>query len=175
MNGNILLRIAAVTAILSFSPAAAAERNPQMDQVIRQIRETAERMRGQLPPEDIAEMLRNADEMERENGKSSFTAPAAKPAPAGDIIAHLEQVHGSTFEWLMRTATCAGYQWENWRTYTITTGTKIPERNTGCKRAFAAYEQYFYAARNGNGAVGKRHLAEYDRLAHEVVNTYSQE
>ncbi|GAA4010639.1 hypothetical protein GCM10022211_26400 [Sphingomonas humi] len=145
-----------------------------MDQVVRQMRETAEKMRGQLPADQIAQMLRDADELERETKAGSFNAPAAPATRSAGVIAHMEQSHGAIFEWLMRTSTCAGYQWENWRRWNISTGQYIAERNEGCKKAFASYEQYFRAQVSGNGEIAKRHLAEYDRAAHQVVDAYPE-
>ncbi|GAA4012994.1 hypothetical protein GCM10022280_08830 [Sphingomonas swuensis] len=170
MKRNLLISVVALALLCGSAPEAMAQASPDMAQVVRQLRETAERMRGQLPPEDIAEMLRNADELERENRKGSF-APVAAPA-SPPIIAHLEKVHGATFEWLMRTTTCAGYQWENWRRYDITTGDHIAERNAGCKRAFGLYERYFLAARSGDQRTALPLLAEYDKAAHEIVDAY---
>lgn len=170
MNRNFLIPVMALALAAGLASNASAQASPDMAQVIRQMRETAERMRGQLPPEDIAEMLRNADELERENRKGSF-APVAAPA-SPPIIVHMEKVHGAIFEWLMRTTTCAGYQWENWRTYDITTGAHIAERNAGCKRAFSLYERYFIAARNSDQRTALPLLAEYDRAAHEIVDAY---
>jgi len=158
-------------ALLPASPAPAA--NEDMRKMIAQLRETAAKMKGQLPQSEIDEMLQQANELEQANGDGAFTV-AEKPEDPNDIIVHMSQVHGARFEWLIRETACAGYQWETWRVYHLDTGDRDAERDKLCKRAYALYEEYFYLARDGRKAQADPKLAAFDKAAHQAVDFYER-
>ncbi len=171
-----MTRFAAMVAlaISTIAPSVAAQDNSAaMRAMIAQMRQTAKDMQGKLPQSDIDEMLRSADELERENAKGAFTTTAAAKDP-NDIVVHMEQVHNSRYEWLIRETACAGYQWETWRVTHLDTGDRDAERDVLCKRAYALYEEYFYLARDGNRAPAMVKLAAFDKAAHAAVDFYER-
>lgn len=164
--------LSACILLLGAAPLCAQDQSAAMAETIRQLRATAAQMKGLLPDSDIAEMLRSADELEQANREGAFagaTGGEAKP----DIIAHMEQTHAGRFEWLMHEEACAGYQWETWRSYSMTVGDRLAERNAMCKRAFSLFEEYHHlAVKLAQGANEK--LSAFDQAAHEAVDYYNK-
>ena len=138
----------------------------------KSIRQQAEQMKGTLPQSDIDDMLANAAEIEAGAKAGAFSAPKADgPVPISTRIA---REHQGRLEWLMAEEACVGFQWENWRTFEITVGPVLTERNRRCKAAFSEFEAYFKLTRAGQGgAEADRHLEAYERLAHEVVDYFT--
>jgi len=169
------MRVLHLAVILSlFAPAAAVAQDATdpMLELARKLRVQAEQMRGQLPPADIAEMLKQADETEAGAKGGAFNAP---PPPPPGLAQRIQEAHGGRLEWLGRETVCAGYSWENYRTYRLRTGDSDPERDALCQTAYRHWEDYFLTIRNGGGsAKAEASLAAYDRAAQEAVDFYNR-
>jgi len=152
--------------------AHAQDNSQQMREVVAQMRATAAQMKGQLPPEDIAEMLRSADEMEKGIKDGAFAAP---PPPAPDLAGRIAAAHGGRLDWLMGQPACVGYMWENWRTFRLKSGDRDAARDALCQKAFSHYEEYFLTTRSGGDkAKAERALAAYDQAAQEAVDFFNR-
>ncbi|EGF92589.1 hypothetical protein ABI_10260 [Asticcacaulis biprosthecium C19] len=165
----------AAAVMLALSPVAvqAQDNSAAMTEVVRQLRETATKMAGQLPPEDIAEMRRSADEMEHQIKAGAFNTVAPADDP-NDVTGRLMREHGGIVDWLENETACAGYSWETWKTYRLDTGDRDAERDVLCQKAYAHYERYFYLARDGKTAPARVELEAYDAAAHAAVDFYKR-
>jgi hypothetical protein len=171
-----VLHLAAILSLLAptaFAPAALAQNNTdQMLELARKVRAQAEQMKGQLPPEDIAEMLKQADELEAGARDGAFNAP---PPPPPGLAQRIADAHGGRLDWLARETVCTGYSWENYRTFRLTTGDRDAERDALCRTAYGHWADYFRITRDGGGtAQGDPHLAAYDRAAQAAVDFYQR-
>ena len=72
-----LLCLALVAALLAPACASAQDTNQKMLETAARIRATAEQMKGKLPDDQIASLIKQAEEMEQ----GVRTAPMARPAP----------------------------------------------------------------------------------------------
>lgn len=151
---------------------AAQDNSEAVRATIAQLRQMATQMEGSLSTEEIAEMRKSADELEKSLADGSFAVPIAAAPAQPAIVTHMETEHGARYDWLIREEACAGYQWETWRTVSIS-GDRAAERNRLCKAAYALFEEYFYLARDlAPGRYEK--LAAFDRAAHEAVDFYNR-
>ncbi len=168
------LHLAMIAALLG--PTAAAAQAPatpppsqQLLDMARQIRADAERLKDSLTPEDRAEMLRQADEMEQEvkaGGYAPFDAVKKPPPTLGErILAE----HDGRMEWLTHTGMCAGYNQESYTTYRDPRGDAA--HHARCVRAYELWANYIKVARDGGGsAASDKALAAYDAAAREAYD-----
>ncbi|NEX93193.1 hypothetical protein [Caulobacter sp. 17J65-9] len=155
--------------------ALSADTTAQMVEIARQMRVTAEQMRGQLPPEEIAEMLASADQIERDALAGAYAAPTPAAATSADPAARIMAEHDGRTEWLARETACTGYSWENYRTFRLSTGDRDAERDKLCQVAYRHWEDYFLTVRNGGGtAKAAPALEAYDAAAHAAVDFYER-
>ena len=164
----------AVLASLYFAfaaPQALARNGAAMADVIRQMRATADRMEGRLPAEEIAEMRRSADELEREDRKGAFAAPRTGIDP-GDVAGRIAAEHGGKVDWLDQLPACVGYGWENYRTFRLKSGDRDAERDNLCRRAFGHLADYRAKQRSGDFAGSRLSLDAYDKAAHAAVDFF---
>lgn len=163
----------ALALVLSlFAAPALAQSTPQkMLDMARQIRAQAAQMKDTLSPEDYADMLAQAEQVEQDVRDGGFSVPvAAEPVTLAKRIA---DAHQGRLDWLDGEAACVGYGWENHRTFVSNYGDA--ERDRLCRAAFAHFEKYFLITRNGGGsAAGEPHLAAYDRAAQVAVDYYAR-
>lgn len=172
MNTMRLLALGVLLAMSTPAVAHAQGNSQQMRDMVAQMRATAAQMKGQLPPEDIAEMLRSADEIEKGIKDGAYAAPA--PA-APDLTARIAAAHQGKLDWLMGEPACVGYMWENWRTFRLQSGDRDAQRDLLCRKAFSSYEDYFLTTRNGGDrAHAMRALAAYDKAAQEAVDFFER-
>jgi len=165
------LRLLSLALALSlFAAPALAQDTPQkMLDMARQIRAQATQMKDMLSPEDYADMLAQASQIEQDVRHGGFSGPVAKePVTLSKRIA---DAHQGRLDWLDGEAACVGYGWENHRTFVSNYGD--PERDRLCRTAFAHFERYFLITRDGGAnAVAEPHLAAYDRTAQAAVAYY---
>lgn len=164
-----LLPVAIALTLLA-APAAAQDTSQKMLDLARQLRAQAAQMKDQLPPEDVADLIRQAEELEQGVRDGGFSAPVAQ-APVS-VSKRIADAHQGRLDWLDGEPACVGYGWENHRTFVSNYGD--PERDRLCRTAYAHYERYFLAVRNGGGSVaGDPHLEAYDRAAQSAVDYYA--
>ncbi|MBX3485392.1 hypothetical protein [Phenylobacterium sp.] len=150
------------------APASAQDTPQKMLDMARQVRAQAEQLRAHLSPEDYADMLAQAAQIEQDVRDGGFSAPVARePVTLSKRIA---DAHQGRLDWLDGEAACVGYGWENHRTFVSNYGD--PERDRLCRKAFAHFETYFRITRDGAGA-GEPHLAAYDEAARAAVDYYA--
>ena len=167
-----LLPFALALALVFPSAAAAQDNAQQMLEMAKRVRATAEQMKDSLSPEEIADMLKQADEIEQGAREGAFTAP---PPPPPSLAQRIADAHGGRLEWLRTETACAGYDRENFRTYRLSTGDRDAERDVLCRAAYEAWEAYFRTTVNGGGtAAGDPLLAAYDRAAQAAVDFYER-
>ncbi|ESQ92958.1 hypothetical protein ABAC460_01535 [Asticcacaulis sp. AC460] len=173
MRGRCAALMAAVMVTLAPAAAQAQDNSAAMTEVVRQMRETATKMEGQLPAEDIAEMRRSADEIEAQIKAGAFNTAAPVEDP-NDVTGRLMREHGGIVDWLENETACAGYSWETYKTYRLDTGDRDGERDVLCQKAYAHYERYFYLGRDGKTAEARVELEAYDVAAHAAVDFYEK-
>lgn len=167
-----ILHLALVLSLLAPAAAHAQDATQPMLEMAKKIRAQAEQMKGQLPPEDIAEMLKQADEIEQGAKAGGFNAP---PPPPPGVAQRIADAHGGRLEWLRTETACAGYDRENYTTYRLTTGDRDAERDVLCRKAFGYWAEYFRVTVNGGGtAAGDPLLIAYDKAAQAAVDFYER-
>lgn len=171
-----LLHLTAIAALLvsAAAPLAARAQTPttpppsqQLLDMARQIRADAERLKDSLTPEDRAEMLRQADEMEQEVRAGSYApADAVRKAPP-TFGERLLAEHDGRMEWLTATGACAGYNQESYTTYRDPAGS--PEHHARCRRAYELWSVFTKVLISGQGdAATEPALRAYDAAARDA-------
>ncbi len=145
-----------------------------MRAVAAQLREQAVQMKGQLSAEDIADMLRSAEEIEAGIASGAYDAPP--PVPHETVEDRILREHDGRLDWLARETVCAGFSWEVVDTHRLTTGDRDAEREVLCRRAYRNFRTWFYLQRDhpGPNAQATAALAAYDEAAYEAVSFYEQ-
>lgn len=153
------------------APALAQDTSQKMLDMARQIRAQAAQMKDTLSPEDHADMLAQAAQIEQDVRDGGFSAPVAQePVTLSKRIA---DAHQGRLDWLDGEAACVGYGWENHKRFVSNYGD--PERDRLCRTAFAHFERYFLTVREGGGsAAAEPHLEAYDRAAQAAVDYYAR-
>lgn len=166
-----ILHLAVAFALIA-APAAQAQDTPQkMLSLARQIRAQAAQMKDSLPPEDIADLIRQAEEIEQGVREGGYSAPVAQEPVS--LAKRITDAHGGRLEWLARETACVGYSWENHRTFVSNYGDA--ERDRLCRLAYGYYAEYFRIAREGGGTVrSDPSLAAYDKAAQAAVDYYGR-
>lgn len=161
----------AIALSLFAAPALAQDTSQKMLDLARQLRAQAAQMKDQLPPEDVADLIRQAEEIEQGVRDGGFSVPVAKEPVS--VSKRIADAHQGRLDWLDGEAACVGYGWENHRTFVSNYGD--PERDRLCRAAFANYETYFLAARGGAGSAATDPLLEaYDRAAQAATDYYAR-
>jgi hypothetical protein len=167
-----VLHLAVILSLIAPAAAPAQDATAQMIEMAQKIRAQAAQMKDQLPPEDIADMLSQADQLEKDARAGGFNAP---PPPPPGVAQRIADAHGGRLEWLRTEAACAGYDRENYTTYRLTTGDRDAERDVLCRKAFDYWQRYFKATVSGGGtAAGDPLLIEYDKAARAAVDFYER-
>ena len=132
----------------------------------RQMRAQAAQLKGQLSPEDYADMIAQAAQIEQDVRDGGFSAPPTKEPIS--LAKRIADAHQGRLDWLDGEAACVGYGWENHKTFASNYGD--PERDRLCRAAFAHFEKYFLMVRSGSGSeAAESHLEAYDRAAQAAV------
>lgn len=170
-----LLHLAVITALLA--PAAApqvahAQTPPPSQQLLemaQKIRADAERLKDSLTPEDRAEMLRQADEIEQEVRAGGFAAhDAVKKAPP-TFGEQLLAEHDGRMEWLTPTGACAGYNQESYTTYRDPRGDAA--HHARCVRAYELWSEFTRVLISGQGKEAtEQALRAYDAAARDAYD-----
>lgn len=165
-----LVHLAAMLTLVA-APAAAQDTPQKMLDLARQIRAQAAQMKDTLPPEDVAEMIRQAEELEQGVKDGGFSAPVAQTRV--DVAKRLADAHDGRVDWLAREAACVGFSWENHRTFVSNYGDA--ERDRLCRTAYAHYADYFLTLRDGGPASRYEPALEaYDKAAQAAVAYYAR-
>jgi hypothetical protein len=171
----IIRTIAALALVALAVPAAAQDQTAQMLEAAKTMRAQAVQMKAMLPPDQIAALIKGAEEMEAQAKSGAFRgASGGAPAGSQDLAARLVAQHGRV-DWLATKTVCVGFSWENHATFKMTTGDRLAERNRMCAEAYGHYARYFQAVRNGQGsAAAEPALADYDKAAKAAVAFYGE-
>lgn len=166
-----ILPLALVLALLTPAAALAQDTSQQMLNLARQLRDQAAQMKDSLPPEDVADLIRQAEEIEQGVRDGGYSAPVAEqPVSLSDRIA---AAHDGRLDWLDGEAACVGYGWENHRTFVSNYGDA--RRDALCRTAFGHFERYFLLTRDGGDrAQAEAALEAYDREAQAAVDYYAR-
>ncbi|TAJ72389.1 MAG: hypothetical protein EPO51_09805 [Phenylobacterium sp.] len=166
-----LLHLAVVLTLLTPAIGHAQDTPQKMLDLARQIRAQAAQMKDSLPPEDVADLIRQAEEIEQGVKDGGYSAPVA-PEPVS-LAKRIAEAHGGRLDWLARETACVGYSWENHRTFVSNYGD--PRRDALCRTAYGHYAEYFRIARDGGGTVrSDPPLAAYDKAAQAAVDYYER-
>ncbi len=161
----------AIALSLFAAPALAQDTSQKMLDMARQIRAQAAQLKDQLSPEDHADMLAQAAQIEQDVREGGFAAAVA-PEPV-TLAKRIADAHQGRLDWLDGEAACVGYGWENHSRFVSNYGD--PERDRLCRAAFAHYEKYFLMVRGGSGgAAAEPHLEAYDGAAQAAVAYYGR-
>lgn len=153
------------------APALAQDTPQKMLDLARQLRAQAAQMKDSLPPEDVADLLSQAEQIEKDVRDGGFSVPVAQEPVS--VSKRIADAHQGRLDWLDGEAACVGYGWENHRTFVSNYGD--PQRDRLCRAAFAHFETYFLTQRNGGGsAASDPHLVAYDRAAQAAVDYYAR-
>jgi hypothetical protein len=158
---------AAAPVVARAQSSATPAPSQQLLDMARQIRADAERLKDSLTPEDRAEMLRQADEMEQEVRAGGYApADAVRKAPP-TFGERLLAEHDGRMEWLTATGACAGYNQESYTTYRDPAGS--PEHHARCRRAYELWSVFTKVLVSGQGnAATEPALRAYDAAAREA-------
>ena len=166
-----LLPFALVLALLAPASAQSQGTTQQMLDIARQLRAQAAQMKCQLPPEDIADLIQQAEQIEKDARDGGYAAPVTQPPVS--LSQRIADAHNGRLDWLDGEPACVGYSWENHRTFVSNYGDA--KRDALCRTAFSHYERYFLAARNGAGSAATDPLlAAYDKAAQAAVAYYGR-
>lgn len=159
-------------ALAAAQPLAAQDATAQIKAQAAQLRALAKQMEGQLPAQDIADMLTQADEIEKGANEGAFNAgPLAED---NDPVSRLTREHGRV-EWLSKYSVCTGFRDNDYRTFKMTVGDRLAERNAMCREIYGHYTRYFEASKNGNGGpAADAELEAYDRGAKAAIAFYGE-
>lgn len=162
-----LLAAALTAALAAIAPAASAQTQAErMLAAAQQLRATAEQHKATLSPEARAQLLRQADEMEK-------GARAAAPAAGGDVpkaptLAEQLMAEHGRLEWLTPNGACAGYTLENYETFRFSP--QINDRDSHCRNAYGHYASYLRYAKDPAAAEGAaQSLFYYDAAARRAA------
>ena len=162
----------ALAALLGPGAASAQSTADQMLAMAKQIRASADQLKATLPAEDLAQMIKQAEEIEqavRDGAYAGAVAPPKEPSLSERILA----AHGGRLEWLAAEAACAGYTQENYLTFRFSSA--INERDTQCRNAYGHWATYLRVTRNGEGAeAAEQALFYYDAAARRAVEFHGR-
>ena len=175
------------------APATAQDNSQEMRAMAAHLRKSAQEMRALLTPEQMAQMLETADELDRKVAEGAFraasTGPApdfrpARVAPAGakpqpGMLPASERIraeHNGRLDWLVKEEACSGFIWETADSFRMQTGDRDDERNAMCAAAWREYRTYFVLTRDQGGypAEAMRAIERYEKAAHAVVDFYNR-
>lgn len=159
-----------IAALLGGGSAAAQSTAEQMLAMAKQIRTSADQLKASLPAENLAQMIKQAEEIEQAVRDGAY---AAAPAKAPSLSERILAAHGGRLEWLAAEAACAGYTQENYLTFRYSSA--INERDTHCRNAYGHWATYLRVTRNGEGAeTSEQALFYYDAAARRAVEAYGR-
>ncbi len=162
-----VLCLVLIAALLAPAAASAQDTNQKMLETAARIRATAEQMKGKLPDDQIASLIKQAEEMEqgvRDGAYGAAAAPLPKEKPLSE---RLMAEHGR-LDWIATKAACAGYTQENYLTFRFSPG--INDRDSHCRNAYGHFATYLRVTRNGEGAEeAEKALYYYDAAAKRAL------
>ncbi len=163
-----LLPLLALAGALLAPAAASAQNTAQhMLESARQMRANAEKLRDRMPAEALAQMLKQADDIEagvRAGDYGPLDAPA--PPKPQTLAERLMAEHGR-LEWLSGHGACAGYTHENFRTFRYNQA--INDLDAHCRNAFGHWATYERHSRDGAAEAADQALFYYDAAARRAV------
>ena len=143
------LALALAAALLAPAAASAQSVAQQMLDMAQKIRAQAEQLKDSLPAADRAQMIEQAEEIEkavRDGAYAGAAAPKKEPTTSERILA----AHGGRLDWLAKEAACAGYTQENFATFRYSPA--INDRDSHCRNAYGHWATYLRVTRNGGDA-----------------------
>jgi hypothetical protein len=159
--------LALITALLAPAAAAAQDTNQKMLETAARIRATAEQMKGKLPPDQIASLIKQAEEMEQ-GVKDGAYGVASAPLPKEKPLSERLMAEHGRLDWIATKAACAGYTQENYSTFRFSPG--INDRDSHCRNAYGHFARYLQAVRLGEGAEeSEKALYYYDAAAKRAL------
>lgn len=163
----LLASALAIVALTALAPAAAAQTQAErMLAAAQQLRTSAEQLKATLTPEARAEMLRQADEMEK--GVRAGAYGAHDNLPKQPTLAEMLMAEHGRLEWLTPHGACAGYTLENYATFRFSP--QINDRDSHCRNAYGHYASYLRSAKDPNGAeLAAQSLFYYDAAARRAA------
>lgn len=167
MHLRLCAPLMAAAAMIAAAPVASAQ--PQTERILaaaKQLRVNAEQLKATLPPEARAEMLRQADAMEKEALGGGYRAYDNQPKPP-TLAEELMAEHGR-LEWLTPNGACAGYTLENFDTFRFQP--QINDQDSHCGNAYRHYASYLHHAKTPAGAeFAAQSLFYYDAAARRAA------
>ena len=142
----------------------------QMLDMAARIRADADRLKDSLTPEDRAQMIQQAEELERDVKDGGWDSVAAyKPE---DTLAHrMLTEHDGRLEWLTHTGVCAGYTLETYMSYRDPRASA--QKHADCVAAYGHWAEHIHTLTDGgSSAKADAALARYDAAAKRIVATY---
>jgi hypothetical protein len=165
------LRLLAPLLAVALGASIAAQAQTQAERMLaaaKQLRDTAEQHKATLPPEARAEMLRQADEMEKGARGAGAYAAHAKDLPKEPTLADQLMAEHGRLEWLTPNGACAGYTLENYSTFRFSP--QINDRDSHCRNAYGHYASYLRYAKDPAAAEGAaQSLFYYDAAARRAA------
>jgi hypothetical protein len=163
-----LLHLALTLALFVPGAAAAQSTADQMLAMAKQIRASAEQLKDSLSAEDRAQMISQAEEIEKAVRDGAYAGAAPQKAP--DLAERILAAHGGRLEWLTSTGACSGYTQENYLTWRHSAPDRT-ELDQHCKNAYGHWATYIRVTRNGEGRdASETALEYYDAAARRAVD-----
>lgn len=161
---------AATAALLAPATAWAQSTAQQMLEMASQMRANVEKLGDKLPPDARAQMLKQADDIERAVANGDYAGAGEirkQPTHAERIVAERGRL-----DWLFAESACAGYTQANYQTFRYSTG--INDRDSHCRNAHGHWATYQRHAKDPAAAeAAEQALFYYDAAARRAVDLYA--
>jgi hypothetical protein len=166
MRLRLLAPLLAAAVTVLATAASAQTQAERMLAAAKQLRTTAEQHKATLTPDARAEMLRQADEMEK--GVRSGAYGGYDNLPKEPTLAETLMAEHGRLEWLTPNGACAGYTLENYETFRFSP--QINDRDSHCRNAYGHYASYLRYAKDPAAAEGAaQSLFYYDAAARRAA------
>lgn len=165
---RLALLVATLLAPAAVPTVAAAQNTAQhMLESARQIRANAEKLKDRMPAETVAQMLKQADDIEAGVGRGDYGPLGAPAPPKPPTLAEKLMAEHGRLEWLSAHGACAGYTHENYRTFRYSQA--INDLDAHCRNAFGHWGTYERVNRDGQTEAAEQALFYYDAAARRAV------
>ncbi|MBL8771472.1 MAG: hypothetical protein JNK30_08830 [Phenylobacterium sp.] len=157
----------ALTAALCLPAAAQAQSTAQqMLDMAARIRASAQATPG-LGPDDRAQMIRQAEEVEKAVREGAYGPVDAAPPKKEPTLEEALMARHGRLDWLTPLAACAGYTQENYLTFRYSAA--INDRDSHCRNAYGHWATYLRVTRAGDAEAAGQALFYYNAAAERAA------
>ncbi|MEW5688402.1 MAG: hypothetical protein AB1942_26080 [Pseudomonadota bacterium] len=168
-----LLHLALIASLIAPGAAAAQSVAQHMLNQAQQLRANVEKLGDKLPADTRAQMLKQADDIEKGVRNGDFGALDAAGPPKEQTVAEKIMAERGRLDWLMSEPACAGYTQENFHTFRYSPA--INDRDAHCRNAHGHWASYVRYSKDPQAAEGaSQSLFYYDAAARRAVEFFGR-